>query len=145
VGASWVLRTREDEDSFRRHWEAGVSLRDLAAWFGWAGESGPAKAARRLGLEPRRARVLPRGGRPPVLATPEQVAAFEADWAAGVTLAEMAALHGFRHPGSVSYQARRLGLSRRRGGRRPGAPHALTGGRWVRRRGVLRWVGDEVA
>jgi hypothetical protein len=87
-------------------------------------------------------------GVPWVLSSPEQVEAFRRDWDLGLTLAELAALHGYKNPASASHAARRLGLPKRRGGRPPGsggggAGVALRGGRWARgRHGVYRWVPD---
>lgn len=54
------------------------------------------------------------------------IEAFRKDWEVyGLTLAEMAALYGFRNVNSVSRAARRIGLKAR-----PGGPKvvALTGG-----------------
>ena len=142
----WKLKTPEDTAAFIRHWEAGVPLRDLASWFGWSDESGPSKAARRLGLVTRRGRVIPRGGRPVYLDTPEQIEAFKRDWNQGITLVEMAALHGFKHPSTVSYQAKKLGLPKRTGGRQREAAHVLRDGQWQRNcHGVMIWVEDTVA
>jgi hypothetical protein len=82
-------------------------------------------------------------GVPWVLRTPEQEEAFRQDWEVhGLTLAEMAALHGYRNVNSVTRAARRLGLKPRPGGREP---RALTGGRWVRRGLTQVWVEDGAA
>lgn len=70
------------------------------------------------------------------------IEAFRKDWEVyGLTLAEMAALYGFRNVNSVTRAARRIGLKAR-----PGGPKvvALTGGRWeASRGGVRRWVADQ--
>lgn len=67
-----------------------------------------------------------------VLASQEQVEAFKADWALGMPLKEMAALHGYRNINSVTRAAQRLGLSKRAGGPRDDAysPGVLRGGEW---------------
>ena len=86
-----------------------------------------------------------RVGVPWVLSTPEQVEAFKRDWEVhGLTLREMAAMHGFRNINSVTRAAKRLGLAPRRGGRPKGSGHALKGGRWVfdPKRRVQVWVSD---
>jgi hypothetical protein len=79
-----------------------------------------------------------------VLRTPEQVEAFRRDWALGMPLREMAALHGYRNHNSVTRAAKRLGLPRR-----PGGPErrGLEGGRWVLdpARRVQVWVEDGAA
>ena len=67
-----------------------------------------------------------------MITTPEHEAAFRADWALGMPLREMAALHGFRNLNSVTRAAKRLGLPARNGGRPCESPGNLEGrGRWV--------------
>jgi hypothetical protein len=78
-----------------------------------------------------------------VLSTPEQVEAFKQDWEVhGLTLREMAAMHGFRNINSVTRAAKRLGLKPRPGGREP---RALVGGHWEKRGLVMVWVEDGAA
>jgi hypothetical protein len=84
-------------------------------------------------------------GVPWVLATPEQEEAFRRDWALGLTLRELAALHGFRNVNGASRAARRLGLPRRAGGPPPESELALAGGRWVSDGRVMRWVDEGAA
>jgi hypothetical protein len=91
-------------------------------------------------------------GVPWVLRDEDQEVAFCRDWLVhGLTLAEMAALHGFRNINSVTRAAQRLGLPKRKGGRPRGSRSesaaVLTGGRWERcpRRHVLVWVEDVAA
>lgn len=76
-----------------------------------------------------------------VLSTPEQVEAFKKDWEVhGLTLREMAALHGFRNINSVTRAAKRLGLKPRPGGPEP---RGLVGGHWERRGATQVWVVDK--
>ena len=71
------------------------------------------------------------------LTSPELVEAFRKDWEVyGLTLAEMAALYGYRNVNSVSRAAQRLGLRKRPGGTKT----KLEGGRWVRRGVTQVWV-----
>jgi hypothetical protein len=76
-----------------------------------------------------------------LVSTPEEIEAFKKDWEVhGLTLAEMAALYGFRNVNSVTRTAQRLGLKPR-----PGGPtrNALESGRWVTGHdGIKRWNED---
>lgn len=70
--------------------------------------------------------------------------AFRRDWAAGLTLAEMAAVYGMS-TSTVSTCSVRLGCPSRQPGRRlgsgtNGSPTVLSAGEWIRDdRGVMRW------
>jgi hypothetical protein len=85
-------------------------------------------------------------GVPWVLKDEAQVEAFKRDWEVyKLTLAEMAAMHGFKNVNSVTRAAKRLGLAPRPGGPTPelSSPRVLTRGQWVRSGLVQVWVDEE--
>lgn len=133
-----VLKTPEDRDAFAAAWAEGTHRQDLARRFGFGDVSSVSKAASRLGLPGRT------GGRRRVTG-PDHEAAFARDWALGMPLAEMAALHGFQNINSVTRQAQRQGLEPRLRCRDAAvtatrSPAVLRGGRWVPGpRGALVW------
>jgi hypothetical protein len=134
-----ILDTAEKEMEFRSGWEAGTSVPNLARQFGMS-ERGVNRAAERMGL-PKREHYNFR------VRGDEMRAAFARDWAIGTTLAELAALYGFKNLNSVSRYARRQGLPKRKGGPRDDAlsPGVLRRGRWVQRGGIKVWQEDSAA
>jgi hypothetical protein len=72
--------------------------------------------------------------------------AFARDWDAGLTLAELAALHGYAGASSASRAARRLGLRPRDGRKDPvnNSPAVLkpSRGRWQTNGRVQVWVEE---
>jgi len=71
---------------------------------------------------------------------PEQIEPFCEDWDAGMTLAQLAEKYQINSVSNVSREAQRQGLPSRWSGRVTEYEVRLSGGRWVTRGGIKRWV-----
>jgi hypothetical protein len=118
MGGPRILTSDEAREAFAADWAAEIPRTRMAATHGLKTAAAVSKAAKRLGLPPRRP-----GPRGRTIESPEQEEAFRRDWAMGMPLKEMAALHGYASGQGVSQAARRLELpARSTGGRSRLAP-----------------------